>query len=224
MPGVRGWQRSVLVSVPRPCCSFRQPPRADSCGTDSDVPIEAVCEQGLGPLKRSMRCPVRCLTLAHNACAAWRRHRLVYSGAAGLIAHAWARPPRAQDDGFVAKLLVEPGAKDIPVGTPLLVMVEDEADVGKFADFSPGGGGGGGEPAAAGQADEGEAGDAAPAEAPEAPASAGADSTAAQTVAQATGPSGTHATAPLLTAPGMPGPRRRGGRRQRRRRQRRRRV
>ena len=51
-----------------------------------------------------------------------------------------------QDDGFVAKLLVEPGAKDVAVGTPLLVLAEDEADVGKFADFSaaPGGGGGGG--------------------------------------------------------------------------------
>ncbi|KAK9842516.1 hypothetical protein WJX81_003895 [Elliptochloris bilobata] len=58
-----------------------------------------------------------------------------------------------QDDGFVAKLLVQPGAKDIPVGTPLLVLVEDEADAGKFADYSPSaaadGGGGGGETAAA---------------------------------------------------------------------------
>ena len=46
----------------------------------------------------------------------------------------------------MAKLLVEPGAKDIAVGTPLLVLAEDEADVGKFADFSaaPGGSGGGG--------------------------------------------------------------------------------
>ena len=53
-----------------------------------------------------------------------------------------------QDDGFVAKLLVEPGAKDIAVGTPLLVLAEDEADVGKFADYSSaqgGGSGGGGE-------------------------------------------------------------------------------
>lgn len=46
----------------------------------------------------------------------------------------------------MAKLLVEPGAKDIAIGTPLLVLAEDEADVGKFADFSatPGGGADGG--------------------------------------------------------------------------------
>ena len=32
----------------------------------------------------------------------------------------------AQDDGFVAKLLVDEGAKDISVGQPVLVTVEDE--------------------------------------------------------------------------------------------------
>ena len=32
----------------------------------------------------------------------------------------------SQDDGFIAKLLVEDGAKDISVGTPVLVFVEDE--------------------------------------------------------------------------------------------------
>lgn len=32
----------------------------------------------------------------------------------------------SQDDGFVAKLLVEDGAKDISVGEPVLVFVEDE--------------------------------------------------------------------------------------------------
>ena len=44
----------------------------------------------------------------------------------------------------MAKLLVEPGAKDIAVGTPLLVLAEDEADVGKFAGFSAAAGGGAG--------------------------------------------------------------------------------
>lgn len=32
----------------------------------------------------------------------------------------------SQDDGFIAKLLVEDGAKDISVGEPVLVFVEDE--------------------------------------------------------------------------------------------------
>ena len=32
----------------------------------------------------------------------------------------------AQDDGFVAKLLVEEGAKDISVGSPVIVITEDK--------------------------------------------------------------------------------------------------
>ena len=32
----------------------------------------------------------------------------------------------SQDDGFIAKLLVEDGAKDLAVGDPVLVFVEDE--------------------------------------------------------------------------------------------------
>jgi len=32
----------------------------------------------------------------------------------------------AQDDGFVAKILAEEGAKDIAVGSPVIVIVEDE--------------------------------------------------------------------------------------------------
>lgn len=41
----------------------------------------------------------------------------------------------AQDDGVVAKILVESGAGDIPVNKPIMVTVEDEADVAAFADF-----------------------------------------------------------------------------------------
>ncbi len=32
----------------------------------------------------------------------------------------------AQDDGFVAKILLQDGAKDVPVGEPALVIVEEE--------------------------------------------------------------------------------------------------
>lgn len=41
------------------------------------------------------------------------------------------------EDGFVAKLLVEPGTSDIPLGTPVCVLVEDEGDVAAFADYVP---------------------------------------------------------------------------------------
>ena len=36
----------------------------------------------------------------------------------------------AQDEGFVAKLLVEAGSADIQVGQPVLVVVEEEVRVG----------------------------------------------------------------------------------------------
>ena len=44
-----------------------------------------------------------------------------------------------QDDGFIAKILVKEGEKDISVGTPLLVMVEDEESVASFSDYSASG-------------------------------------------------------------------------------------
>lgn len=42
----------------------------------------------------------------------------------------------AQDDGYVAKLLVAEGTPDINVGTPILVTVEEEEHVAAFANFT----------------------------------------------------------------------------------------
>ena len=44
-----------------------------------------------------------------------------------------------QDDGFIARILVKEGEKDISVGTPLLVMVEDEGSVAAFSDYTASG-------------------------------------------------------------------------------------
>lgn len=41
-----------------------------------------------------------------------------------------------QEDGYLAKILVEAGTKDIPVNTPIAVYVEEEGDVAAFADFT----------------------------------------------------------------------------------------
>jgi pyruvate dehydrogenase E2 component (dihydrolipoamide acetyltransferase) len=41
----------------------------------------------------------------------------------------------AQDEGFVVKILVNAGGDDIVVGTPIMVTVEEEDDVGAFANF-----------------------------------------------------------------------------------------
>jgi pyruvate dehydrogenase E2 component (dihydrolipoamide acetyltransferase) len=45
-----------------------------------------------------------------------------------------------QDDGFVAKLLVPSGARDVPVGAPVAVLVEEAEHVAAFADYAAPGG------------------------------------------------------------------------------------
>jgi hypothetical protein len=42
-----------------------------------------------------------------------------------------------QDDGFVAKLVVPSGAKDVPVGAPVAILVEEADQVAAFANWAP---------------------------------------------------------------------------------------
>ena len=39
-------------------------------------------------------------------------------------------------EGFVAKILRKEGDKDIKLGEPLFILVEEKADVAKFPDFT----------------------------------------------------------------------------------------
>lgn len=41
----------------------------------------------------------------------------------------------AKDEGFVAKIFVEDGTSDLPLGEPLAILVEDEADIAAFKDY-----------------------------------------------------------------------------------------
>lgn len=41
------------------------------------------------------------------------------------------------DDGFIAKLLYPEGDADIPTGTVMAILVEEKADIEKFANFVP---------------------------------------------------------------------------------------
>ena len=43
----------------------------------------------------------------------------------------------AQDDGFVAKILVEEGAKDVSVGQPVLVIVEEQVSPSELSSLTP---------------------------------------------------------------------------------------
>lgn len=40
-----------------------------------------------------------------------------------------------QEEGYLAKILIAEGTRDVPLGTPLCIIVEREADVGSFADY-----------------------------------------------------------------------------------------
>lgn len=44
----------------------------------------------------------------------------------------------AQDEGIVAKILVDAGATEIPCGTPIMVSVDDSASVSAFVNWAPG--------------------------------------------------------------------------------------
>lgn len=44
----------------------------------------------------------------------------------------------AQEEGFLAKILMPEGSRDIPVGTTVALLVEDAGDVAAFASYSPG--------------------------------------------------------------------------------------
>ncbi|CCJ30171.1 unnamed protein product, partial [Pneumocystis jirovecii] len=41
-----------------------------------------------------------------------------------------------QDEGYIAKILLESGTKDVDIGTPIAVLVEDESDIPAFSDFT----------------------------------------------------------------------------------------
>ncbi|KAJ1976891.1 pyruvate dehydrogenase complex dihydrolipoamide acetyltransferase component (E2), partial [Dimargaris verticillata] len=42
-----------------------------------------------------------------------------------------------QDEGYIAKILMDSGSKEVAVGQPIAVLVEEKGDADKFADFVP---------------------------------------------------------------------------------------
>lgn len=61
-----------------------------------------------------------------------------------------------QEEGYLAKILLDTGSKDIPVGKPIGVYVEEEGDVSAFADFTIEDAGGASTPAPAAPTPEAE--------------------------------------------------------------------
>lgn len=44
-----------------------------------------------------------------------------------------------QEDGYIAKLCYPEGAKDVPLGEPVAILVDDIKDIPAFADWTKGG-------------------------------------------------------------------------------------
>lgn len=87
-----------------------------------------------------------------------------------------------QEEGYLAKIIVDAGAKDLPVGKPIAVYVEDKSDVAAFADFTAEDAGGSAAPAKAeAPKEEAPAKEEAPKAAAAAPKAAAASSSAAPT-------------------------------------------
>ncbi|XP_008575823.1 PREDICTED: dihydrolipoyllysine-residue acetyltransferase component of pyruvate dehydrogenase complex, mitochondrial [Galeopterus variegatus] len=42
-----------------------------------------------------------------------------------------------QEEGYLAKILIPEGTRDVPLGTPLCIIVEKAADISAFADYRP---------------------------------------------------------------------------------------
>lgn len=42
----------------------------------------------------------------------------------------------AQDDGFLAKILIQAGSSDVDVGTPIGIVVEDQSHIDAFKDYT----------------------------------------------------------------------------------------
>lgn len=40
-----------------------------------------------------------------------------------------------QEEGYLAKILFSEGSKDIPLGTPLAILVENKEDIAQFKDY-----------------------------------------------------------------------------------------
>ena len=114
---------------------------------DSIAEIET--DKASFPPAEQLSCSRACLVPSYAACAVRRAsaclHQLMHSScpwcghgqicllstvaALGAQCAGCAQATmdwESQDDGFIAKLLVEDGAKDLAVGDPVLVFVEDE--------------------------------------------------------------------------------------------------
>ncbi|KAK9863718.1 hypothetical protein WJX84_001166 [Apatococcus fuscideae] len=116
-----------------------EPEAEDAPGVDG-VESESGATAGDFPEHVVLGLPALSPTMSQGNIAGWKKKEGEAVAAGDSIAEIETDKAtmewEAQDDGFVAKILLEAGAKDIPVGEPALVIVEEEGDVAAFSNFS----------------------------------------------------------------------------------------
>ena len=79
--------------------------------------------------------------MEHGTIASWNKKEGESFGAGDVLCEVETDKATvsfdAQEEGVIAKILVQAGSGEVKVGQPILVLVEDAKDVGAFANFTP---------------------------------------------------------------------------------------
>lgn len=140
---------SSSAAAAAPAASAAAPAAAAPSSSSSNFPPHTL-----------MGLPALSPTMAAGNIASWKKKAGDSVSAGDVLAEVETDKAtmewEAQDDGVIAKILVEAGVSDVPVGTPVAVVVDDEGLVGAFEAYTAadaaakeGGGGGAGSSAAA---------------------------------------------------------------------------
>ena len=52
----------------------------------------------------------------------------------GLVC-VWCEGFEVQEEGYLAKIIIAEGTRDVPLGAPLCIIVEKESDIAAFKDY-----------------------------------------------------------------------------------------
>lgn len=133
-------------------------PRVARFQTISSLQLARLYSSGKFPSHTVINMPALSPTMTEGGIAAWSKkvgdQLSVGEPIAEIETDKASMDFEFQDDGYLAKILVDEGAKDLPVGTPIAVFVEDQADVAAFENFTAADAGGAPEPAAAPKEEE----------------------------------------------------------------------
>ena len=94
------------------------------------------------PPHTSLDMPALSPTMTTGNIASWKKKEGDAIAAGDIIAEVETDKAtmewEAQDEGVLAKIVVPAGARDVPVGTPVAIVVDEASDVAAFANYEPG--------------------------------------------------------------------------------------